>query len=211
MSVLPDSMAVIILAAGAGSRLGGGKLMLMWQGKPIVRHVLDTAMAVSVYNPVIAVVGCESEQMRSHLARDSQASQNLLLVENQDWKTGQSSSLRAGIETLVSMPGSSHLKGVIIMLGDQPLIMPETLTYLASQHVSAHAKATAPFFGNRRGNPVILSPELFSDVLLLGGDKGARELIAGLGDTLNRVDVDDPGVVKDIDTQDDYYSLKKLS
>lgn len=189
---MPPDLTVLVLAAGGGSRLGGGKLLLPWRGKPIIRHVVDTALTLTP--EVAVVVGHDAERVRGALP------ESVSIIENPDWRQGQSASLRRGIEAV------PQDRPVMVMLGDQPRVKPETLAGLAKAH-SADAPATAPEYAGNRGNPVILGPELFAPVLALTGDQGARSILARLGDRLRLVPVDDAGVLWDVDSPDDYQEL----
>lgn len=219
MHFLPDRIAAVVLAAGAGSRFERSsarlrlpKLLLPWQGKPILRHVVDAALSLPANDPVILVLGRHADSVKNIFNSGETYKTRLRIIENPEWNTGQSSSLRLGIAEVMNLPEASHLCGAMVLLGDQPLVRPETLIRLAERHQAAYrqnsgVQATAPFFSGRRGNPVILSTSLFPALLTLRGDVGARSIVSGLGAYLQRIDVDDPGVLFDIDSQVDYDDL----
>lgn len=212
MSVLSnDEIAVLVLAAGGGSRLGGDKLLLPWRGKAILLHMLDHIFAMRHKGPVFVVVGCGADAVRQTIVSGI-SSDSVQIVENTEWQDGQSTSLRLGIARIAEWNRSSKLKGVLVALGDQPLVKTETLDQLAVAYLDASGRnqghrATAPSYHGRRGNPVILSPALFQDISELHGDVGARGILSRLGDFLLLLPVDDPGVVKDIDTREEYSAL----
>jgi Uncharacterized MobA-related protein len=207
MSALSNNeIAVLVLAAGGGSRLGGDKLLLPWRGKAIFLHTLDHILAMRHKGPVFVVIGCGADSVR-RMCPD-----NVQIVENTEWRDGQSTSLRLGVSRIAEWNGFPGLIGVLVALGDQPLVKAETMDQLATAHRDALRRnpghgATAPSYQGRRGNPVVLSPALFQDIAELRGDVGARGILSRLGDSLLLVSVDDPGVVKDIDTQEEYSSL----
>lgn len=213
MSVVSDEIALLILAAGQGSRMGGGKLLLDWRGMPLVCHVVAAARAMRRRHPVVMATGSDAAAVRDAVTRrfDDDAP---AFVQNNAWHDGQSTSLRAGLEAVMQNTDAAALKGIMVLLGDQPLVAASTLDALADSHLR-HADddppclATAPVFTEKRGNPVVLSPALFPEVLALQGDTGARKILASLGGRLNLVLVDDPGVVRDIDSPDDYDALRR--
>lgn len=211
MSLSPGGIAAVVLAAGAGSRLGGGKLLLPWRGKPIIVHVAETAVAVSAFHSLSVVTGCNAPEVAGALA-EHLPDAPLCLVENVHWREGMSSSLRLGLETALSRSDGEDIAGVMFLLGDQPLVQQETLEALLYAHEEALRRnpghpATAPIHAGKRGNPVILSRRLFPEIMALQGDVGARNILASQGNGVLLVSVADPGVGIDVDSQDAYHRL----
>lgn len=213
MHVLSDRIAALVLAGGGGSRLGGGKLLLPWRGRPILLHTVAAALELGSSHPLVVVTGHDAARAR-HILETAYTDPEtpLRIVENREWRDGLSTSLRLGVAEVQRLSGSPAIRGVMILLGDQPRLRPETLRLLASAHLAARERdpshpATAPIFGGRRGNPVIASPSLFPEIQQLRGDTGARGILSRLGDAVLLVPVDDPGVALDVDTPDDYSAL----
>ena len=205
--------AGLILAAGAGTRLGGGKLLLPWRGKALIVHALEKILNTPGMQFAVVVTGCQAPALRrtlkSSFSRD--APFPLRVAHNPDWQEGQSTSLQCGIRALLDMPGDL-VRGVLILLGDMPLVREETLRLLCSAHGEACARnrrhaATVPTYQGQRGNPVILSPLLFPALFTLRGDAGARTLLPSLGEDLLLLPVSDEGVIRDIDSPEDYAAL----
>lgn len=212
MPVPADGIEILLLAAGGGTRLGGGKLLLPWRDKPILFHTLDTILAMRETHPITVVLGHEAERVAQAIEEAFGASPPFRIVENTAWREGMSTSLRLGFSKILERSASGAIAGVMIVLGDQPLVRTETLDSLAMKHAEARASnpthpATAPAHAGRRGNPVVLSPPLYPKIRELTGDIGARNILAGLGDSLLTVPVDDPGIVNDIDTRSEYDAL----
>lgn len=213
MPVVSDhGIAVLILAAGGGSRLGGGKLLLPWRGKPLIAHTVAAAAAFRPGGPLFVVTGHDAPAIRQAIASHC-AGAPVRMVDNPDWEKGQSTSLRAGLAAIENDVG--ECAGVMVMLGDQPLVAPSSLDRLACAYGEGRrraraCKAAAPVHAEKRGNPVILSPELFPLLHELRGDVGARNILAALGGDLLAVPVDDPGVLRDVDTAGEYAALEGL-
>ncbi|MDR0816619.1 MAG: nucleotidyltransferase family protein [Desulfovibrio sp.] len=206
--------AGLILAAGAGTRLGRGKLLLPWRGKPLIAHALEKILNAPDMQFAVVVTGYQAPALRRTLksAFPHDAPFPLRVAHNPDWQEGQSTSLQCGIRALLDMPGADLVRGVLILLGDMPLVREETLRLLCDAHGEAYARnkhhaATVPAYQGQRGNPVILSPLLFPALFTLRGDAGARTLLPSLGENLLHLPVSDEGVIRDIDSPEDYTAL----
>ena len=193
------TIGVVVLAAGRSTRMGGpNKLLALHHGQPLVRHAVEHALAAGV-GPVTVVTGHQGDEVRAALAGLPVA-----FVDNPDFASGLSSSLRAGI---AAQDGA--VTGALIVLGDMPLVAPHILRRLAAvfrEHLDI--KAVVPTTLGERGNPVLVSRALFADVAGLSGDIGARRLIEAAGAAVVDVPVDDPGIHRDIDTPE---ALKALT
>jgi molybdenum cofactor cytidylyltransferase len=180
----------IVLAAGFGSRFGGGKLMASWRGGVLLDGALGAAFAAPVA-AVHVVVGAD-------LAAAAHArNRGAVIVEARDYALGLSASLKAGIAAL-----PPDAAGALIFLGDMPLTPRAVLAPLV-EALLAGAPAAVPVFEGRIGNPAALSASLFPKVLTLEGDRGARALIEGLGEALVKVQAPDAGVLYDVDRPED--------
>ena len=188
----------LLLAAGAGIRFGGGKLLAPWRGA----SVLDGALAAAFAAParrVTVVWGADQrvpEAARVWALAHGQAGR-LGLVEARAYTDGLSASLKAGLSAL-----QPDCAGVFVFLGDMPRIPPSVLKPLAKA-VAAGAPAAAPAFEGRRGHPVLLGRALFADLSGLEGDRGAGRLLDRLGAAVASVPAPDDGVLYDIDQPGD--------
>ena len=192
-------IAAVVLAAGQSSRFrqaGGAeetKLVAELEGKPVVRHVVEAALA-SRARPVIVVVGHGGGAVEAALAGLA-----VTIAFNPDFETGIASSLRVG---LASTPADAD--GAVILLGDMPKVAPDLVDGLiAAFEGRPTVSAVAPVSGERRGNPVLIARALFEQAMQLSGDEGARRLLAALppGDVADFASAFD--VAFDVDTPDD--------
>ena len=145
------SRQAIVLAAGAGTRFGGGKLTADWRGRPLVLAAVEAALAAPV-DAVIVVLGCEAPRVTEALAAVTDARLGLVVAE--DWAEGLSASLRAGVE---SLPSDSV--GFLLFLGDMPLIPPELPPKVLAA-LDGGAAAAQPFHGQTPAHPVGFSAAL---------------------------------------------------
>ena len=191
--------AVIVLAAGKGSRFIGTEHKLAQSlGNLTVlgctlRHAIDSHLQVVVVTTeALAEVAC-----RSVAARD-------VIVLPEVGAPGQSG-LGMGYSISAGVSARPNASGWLILPGDMPLVQPVTLQAVARQ-LAHHAVVYAQYKG-RRGHPVGFSAELYSELVSLSGDAGAHRLIArypALG-----LEVDDPGVLVDVDTLADLDSVRQ--
>ena len=192
-------VAGIILAAGRSRRMGANKLLLDYRGKPILQHVIDAARRSSL-DPLILVLGNDSDRVRSLLDTGG-----VELVDNKEYERGYGISLQAGLDAL-----RHPCRGAMFLLGDQPLVTPATLGRLLAAFAAGPDRWVAPSYRGQRGNPVITPSCWFDKIYALTGDSGPRLHLQDPAARLNLVEVDDEGVVFDIDRPDDYERLSRM-
>lgn len=180
-------IAVVVLAAGESKRFGEFKLSARVCGKPMLSWVLESAIASRV-GPVYVVTGYNAHEV-VRLAADY----DVKMVYNPWFRHGLSTSIKSAI---IAAP---HFDGYIFALGDMPFVRPETLRALSDN--LTRAPIVYPVYRGRRGNPVLVRRDVLAFLLGLEGDVGARALL-GMLRSLG-IEVQDRGVVIDIDTRDD--------
>ncbi|MEI7573782.1 MAG: NTP transferase domain-containing protein, partial [Phenylobacterium sp.] len=138
-----------MLAAGAGRRFGGGKLLAAWRGRPLIEGALDAALA-SASDPIVVVTGADAGAVAEAVrdwGQDRQAGAWLRIVHAEDHAEGMGASLRTGTSAL-----PLGLKGVFVFLGDMPGIPHDVFGGLV-EAVAAGAPAAAPEHQGQRGHP----------------------------------------------------------
>ena len=180
----------MVLAAGAGRRFGGGKLSALLDGEPLLHHAIRAARAAPVSRVVIVASSALSIGDWPGNPRVER-----ITVESDALST----SLKAGLAA------AGHCDGAFIFLGD----MPRVPHCIAGQLASALGEnyAAMPTHRGLAGHPVLLSARSFVDISTIIGDRGAGQLLKGRDDVA-WVDCDDPGVLLDVDTQQDIEQLK---
>jgi molybdenum cofactor cytidylyltransferase len=192
-----SDIGAVILVAGLSRRFrseGGreiSKLVALLNGKPLVRHAAEAALA-SRARPVVVVTGHAREAPEAALTGLPVAFAN-----NADYATGLASSLNVVVAALLS-----GVAGAFILLGDMPGLEAATLDHLIDAFARRpEALAATPIYAGRRGNPALLSRALFAALARLDGDEGAQRVLAEVDPSrVVAVDVDSDGVSLDIDT-----------
>lgn len=191
MSIRPT---IVVLAAGQGSRFGGGSHKLRQRFGPgtvlsgTLRHAVETGWPVAVVTtPMLA-----DEVARWIATRDT------VLLTMAEAARGMGHSIAAGVSAHAAAPGW------LVLPGDMPLVRPSTLVEVG-RALEEHPVAYAQHQG-RRGHPVAFAAELYSELIALRGDEGARRLLARY--PAFGVDVDDPGTLMDVDTEDDLAAAR---
>ena len=186
-------IAALLLAAGQSRRMGGpNKLLAEIDGTPMVAHVARRLLA-SRARPIIAVLGNQADEIDAALGKLP-----VERVRNSEFAVGLSTSLKRGIAAL-----PSDLEGVIVCLGDMPLISGRHLDRLIAAFNPLEGRAIiVPTRRGKRGNPVLWSKQFFPEMAELAGDVGAKHLIGEHAELVAEVEMDDDSVLVDIDTPD---------
>ncbi len=193
------SLAALVLAAGRSTRMGGpNKLTAEIGGRSLVRITVEQALA-SKARPVIVVTGHQRERVEAALA-----GLDVTFVHNPDYADGMSTSVKAGI---AAVPADAD--GVIVCLGDMPQVDAKLIDrLLAAFDPEKGALVVVPTMDGKRGNPVVWSRRFFSELAGLGGDVGARHLIASYPEAVAEVPVAGRAALVDVDTPDALKELK---
>jgi len=193
----PSPVAAVILAAGGSTRMGQLKQLLPLGGRPMVRHVAEAVCRAGLAQ-VVVVVGAHADAVSQALA-----SLPVELVVNEAWAEGMSTSMRAGLRVV-----RPEIQAVLLVLADQPALTPDLVRTLVARYQATGALIVAPFYQGQRGNPVLFDRTLFAELLAVEGDRGGRLLIMSHQEQVERVEIDDPAVIMDIDTRHDYEAIE---
>ena len=190
-------VAAVVLAAGGSTRMGQLKQLLPVGGRPMVRRV-TSAVCKAGLTQVVVVVGAQADAVSRALA-----SLAVDVVVNEAWAEGMSTSVRAGLRVV-----RPEIQAVLLVLADQPALTPDLVRTLVARYQATGALIVAPFYQGQRGNPVLFDRTLFAELLAVEGDRGGRLLIMSHQEQVERVEIDDPAVIMDIDTRHDYDRVR---
>jgi len=180
----------ILLAAGSGTRFGGGKLLQpLVDGTPIgIKSARNMRAALP---QVLAVVRSGDSELRTVLEEEG-----VCVRICADAHLGMARSFVCGIDA------SRDADGWVIALGDMPFVLPQTIKTIA-EHVAQTGRIAIPAYRGARGHPVGFGRRYLDELLKLQGDEGARSVIGRHSRDLEIVDCDDRGILRDIDTPAD--------
>ena len=185
------SISGLILAAGESRRMGSPKALLRYRG----RTFLDTLISLFAVrcSPVIVVLGANAEEIRGAVAGDA------VFVFNPDYLSGQTSSMQCGLRAI-----PADAEGVLFTLADHPAVAASTIDRLLAE---PRPLIRVPRFEERRGHPVWFSRPLLAEFLALPMDGAARDVVYSHAAETEYLDLNDAGIVADIDDPAAYRAL----
>ena len=191
----------VVLAAGASERMGRSKALLDFRGLPFVVRILEALEALDM-KPRLVVLGPDAPRIRPSLA-----THECVIVEQPDLAAGEIGSLRAALASLEPLRPSAILAWPV----DLPHVRVATIERLLERHrlAPAPAPAVVPSFAGRRGHPVLWDRTLFAELSESDAATrhGARAVLLAHESQLATVPVDDPAVIDDLNTPEDYERL----
>lgn len=186
-------MEAIILAAGFSSRANAFKMTLPLGEKTVLEHTLSKFEGIC--RRIIVVVGFEAKKIEAQLAdifATNTYSFEVKIVYNEHFELGMFSSIQVGCKELT-------VQAFFMTPGDCPLVKKETVELLAKQQ----GDIVIPSFNYKGGHPIKLSRTLMQQILKTHPESNLREILHQYEKTY--INVEDPGVIMDVDTPDDYH------
>lgn len=192
-----EHVAVILLAAGHGQRMGAYKPLLPFGTRTIIETCIDNFQRAGTEDIIAVIPARNEEEMRARLAH-----LQIRFAVNAIETSEMSDSIARGVEHL-----SVETEAIFIALADQPMIAPAVIRKLLDERGRTRAHITAPEYRGRGGHPVLIDLVLRDELLHLDPERGLRALLEALKDDVRRVAFDSEFVVRDMDTWDDYCAL----
>jgi molybdenum cofactor cytidylyltransferase len=195
-------VGAVILAAGKSRRMGEAKQLLRLGESTVLGQTLANLHGAGV-DEIVLVLGFSAQTILQQLPVS--ATEDLKVVVNEDYEHGMASSLREGLSSL-----DPQTDAALVVLADQPFIRPETLDRIIDRHRRTNAQIVIPLYKGFRGNPVLLHRSVFPEIMALDGDIGCRAIFGSHLEGIVKVEVDDVGILLDIDNKDDYERLRRF-
>lgn len=192
-----NNTGLIILAAGASTRLGTPKQLVEFKGETLLHRIVREAVS-SVCHPIVVVLGAETNKSRQVLSEI-----DIHIVENPDWAEGMGSSVRIGLNKLLEIEAA--VDGVVLTVCDQPFVTSETINKLVEAFQERGAPVVASAYHETLGVPALFSRELFPLLADLK-EGGAKKIIRQFES--ETVKIPFPAGAIDIDTPEDFQRLQ---
>lgn len=188
----------LVLAAGLSSRMGTNKMLIKVNGSAIIEKTIVTLMGSPLSNITI-ILGNDSNEVKKVLEHYP-----VSFIYNPDYRQGMSTSIICGIKWAAEQ---SDIDAVLVILGDMPFVKTDTIGFLIDEYKKKSSAIIVPCYKGRNGHPVLFSREMFRYILAIKGDNGAREVINTFKNQVLFIDVDDPGIIIDLDTKQDIVNV----
>jgi molybdenum cofactor cytidylyltransferase len=191
-------IGAVILAAGASTRMSIPKQLLQFRGQAFLRRAASVALEAGC-RPVVVVTGANAAA-----CRESLRGLDVLEAENQQWESGMSSSVRVGIEALVTP--NPRIAAVVLMLCDQPFVTRDVIVGLVRAHYETGCSIVASRYGGSYGVPALFDKAHFAELATLKGAAGAKQVIQKHLQKVQLLPFPEGEI--DVDTPDDFARLQ---
>jgi molybdenum cofactor cytidylyltransferase len=176
--------------------MGKLKQLLLLNGKPMIRHCLDSILS-SGLRDIVVVLGSGGSEMNNTLN-----GLPVSVVFNEDPESDMTASVRTGLREV-----DDASTGILVSLADQPLVSSETIRTLVRAHIREPDKIIIPVYKTKKGHPVLLPKGLLKDIFERGT---LRDVINKHSGRVRLLSVSDEGVVLDVDTIEDYRKMEMM-
>lgn len=193
------STAIIILAAGASSRMGQPKQQLSYQGKTMLQHVAEMALS-SQAQQVLVVLGANSEKIVPEIDHLP-----ITYINNLNWEEGMAASIKAGLHVVQKF--SPAITNALFLLCDQPLITTDLLNAMMLAKEETNKGIIACAYAETVGAPVLFDARYFAELSQLKGQEGAKKVLFQHMEQVHAIPFQ--AAALDIDTPEDYLALQQ--
>lgn len=192
------NVSIIILAAGASSRMGAPKQLLLVDGKTLIKRICETAMDTPCH-PIVTVLGANRNLIRKETER-----MPITVIDNPQWENGMSSSIKMGLAGAYMT--EKAIEAAIFLTVDMPYVSAELINKMIEKAESdENIEIVACKYDSQMGIPVLFKRTLFTDLLELTGDEGAKKVVMKNKDKTTFIDF--PEGKLDLDTIDEYRNF----
>ncbi|HEY5731544.1 MAG TPA: nucleotidyltransferase family protein [Anaerolineales bacterium] len=187
-------ISVIILAAGESKRMRQPKMLLPWGEGTVLTHVISVFQNAGLED-ISVIVGGAREQVEEQVSN-----LGVKTIHNMDYLNGEMlSSIQCGIRAL-----SRQTQATLIGLGDQPQVRERSVRMVCDAFVETKSNIVVPSYKMRRGHPWLVARPLWGDLLDMEHTQSPRDFLSSHQADIHHVNLDDPNILADLDTPDDY-------
>lgn len=187
-------ISVIILAAGESKRMGQPKMLLPWGEVTVIEHVVSVFMNAGLED-ILVVTGGVREKVERVIAGYPVQS-----VHNEVYANGEMlSSLQCGLRTL-----KPQVEATLIALGDQPQVQERSVRMVCEAFYKTRSNIVVPSHQMRRGHPWLVTRPVWDELLKMKSPQSPRDFLNAYKNEIQYVNTDDPNILEDLDTPDDY-------
>jgi molybdenum cofactor cytidylyltransferase len=187
-------ITAIILAAGESKRMGQPKMLLPWGKETVLSHMVTVFREAGV-DDIFVVTGGARERVENAVSY-----LNVKTIFNKEFAKGEMlSSIQCGIRVV-----TQQTQAILIGLGDQPQVQVESVRLVCELFRKSNSSIVVPSFQKRRGHPWLVARPLWKDVLELEHPQSPRDFLDAHHKQIHYVNVDDQGILADLDTPEDY-------
>jgi len=186
-------ISAIVLAAGESRRMGSPKMLLPFRNKTVIETVIENVLGAGVED-VIVVLGAQMDKIKKFSEKYPVRN-----CYNDKYRSGMLSSVRCGFALL-----PADCRAALVMPGDQPMIKPKEIIRVMEAYSDSGKGLVMPVYEKKRGHPLMVDARYYEEVKNIPEEEGLRSLSVIHPDDVLEVKTDDPGVLNDIDTREDY-------
>jgi len=191
-------MGAVVLAAGMSTRMGKPKMLLPWGQKTVIGAVVDQLIQAGIADIVVVTGGSR------HEVENILQGLPVRCVFNPEYRNGEMiHSLQLGLHSQ-----SSSVTACFVVLGDQPFLNADTITLLVREYQLSGKDLIIPSYQMRRGHPWLAARPIWPEVEKLTPPHTLRDFLKGQAGKIHYLSVDDPSILLDLDTPEDYSRLR---
>jgi molybdenum cofactor cytidylyltransferase len=183
----------IILAAGESKRMGSPKMLLNFNGRTMIENVIVNVTESKV-DKIMVVLGAYREVLADQIGELP-----VKYCYNDNYKEGMLSSVQCGFRNL-----PSDFKAALVFQGDQPLITANAINKVIDAYLTSEKGIVIPAYKERRGHPILIDKKYSKEIEKLNPDRGLHSLAHEFSDDVLEVDINEPGILRDFDTYEEY-------
>jgi molybdenum cofactor cytidylyltransferase len=191
-------ISAIVLAAGESRRMGQPKMLLPWGESTVLGQVISVLRSAGVED-IVTITGGFREQVEAIATRKGSR-----VVFNPEYASNEMlSSIQCGLRSL-----KAEAEATLICLGDQPQVQERSVRRVTETFEKSRSRLVVPSYQMRRGHPWLVARSLWGEILAMMSPQSPRDLLNAHSNEIEYVNVDNPSILQDLDTPEDYLKFK---